>query len=489
MLFNSYLFIFIFLPLTLLLWYGLNRRQSFTAAKVMLTVMSFWFYGYFNFYYLLLMIFSLLVNYVFSLYFRAINSPLRRRIGLAGGILFNLGLIFYFKYYDFFIENINRLFSADFNLKHLLLPLGISFFTFQQLSFIIDRYKNKAPHYSLIDYAAFVTFFPQLVAGPIVMHSELLPQLADPTLKRFDPVIFSQGIVLFVLGLAKKVLLADNLALAVNFGYDNAYLLDTTSTLLVSLAYTFELYFDFSGYCDMALGLGKMFNIKLPVNFNLPYHAVSVKEFWQRWHMTLTRFFTAYVYVPLGGSRRGRTRAVLNTLIVFSLSGLWHGADWTFVVWGVLQGAAVVWDNRKKFFLINMPRWIGCFFTFTFFNFTVIFFRSADMSQAGQMWRNLLAFKHTGYLYKLVAQIDLPEVYVVRQFIELTAPQLINYLYLAVFILLLTVSALIIAQRTNALTIAERTTFSSRFCWGIALLFVWSVISFSQVSTFIYFNF
>ncbi|MDR2888884.1 MAG: MBOAT family protein [Lachnospiraceae bacterium] len=521
MLFNSYLFIFIFLPLTLFFWYSLNHRRRYTAAKALLTVMSFWFYGYFNPYYLLIMLISIIINYGLSHYLQTVSTTIKRRLGLFAGILFNLGLLFYFKYYDFFIENINQLFSRDFNLKHILLPLGISFFTFQQLSYLIDRYKKKALHCSLLDYAAFVSFFPQLVAGPIVLHEELLPQLAEhpfptnPNRKRFNPTVFAQGITLFVLGLAKKVLLADNLALAVNHGYNNAHLLDTTSTLLVVLAYTFELYFDFSGYCDMAIGLGKMFNIKLPINFNSPYHATSVKELWGRWHMTLTRFFTTYLYIPLGGNRHGFAQTARNTMIVFSLSGLWHGADWTFVIWGILQGIMVVWDhlglvavrakdspihnkpaentrinnNHAKNALLSIPRWLGWFCTFSFFNLSFIFFRSPDLTIARQMWKNLFSFQNSGYLYKLVAQIDLPEFYILRQFVDLTAPQLLNHLNLAIFLLLLVISAFIIGRWRTALTIAEQTPLSSRFCWYIALLFAWSIISFSQVSTFIYFNF
>ena len=337
MLFNSYIFIFIFLPAVLLGWYGLNKLQKYELAKVFLTGMSLWFYGYFNTYYLFIIIASILINYLISYLLTFCKTRRANHFGLFAGVAANLAILFYFKYYDFFIENINYVFRADFNLKHILLPLGISFFTFQQLSFIIDRCTGKTEHYSFINYAAFVTFFPQLIAGPIVLYKEIIPQFDDLSRRNFDISSFARGISLFVIGLSKKVLLADVLALVTNFGFEQTYFLDSPSTLLVILSYTFQIYFDFSGYSDMAIGLGYMFNVQLPVNFNSPYKACSVKELWQRWHMTLSRFFVTYVYIPLGGSKKGKARTILNTMVIFSLSGLWHGANWTYVAWGVMQ--------------------------------------------------------------------------------------------------------------------------------------------------------
>ena len=378
MLFNSYIFIFIFLPLTLIGWYALNYVRAYEPAKFFLAGMSLWFYGYFNIYYLAVIIASILANYLLSFLLKFSHTALTRRIGLLVGLAINLGLLFYFKYYDFFFENINAIFHANFNLKHILLPLGISFFTFQQLSFIIDRCTQKAPHYSFADYITFVTFFPQLIAGPIVLHDEMIPQFDDLSNRRFSSDNFAKGIVLFTIGLGKKVLLADTLAIPVNFGFEQTAFLDTPSTLLVILAYTFEIYLHFSGYSDMAIGLGKMFNIEIPVNFNSPYKACSVKELWQRWHMTLSRFFIQYVYIPLGGSRKGKFGTIFNTFVVFFLSGLWHGANWTYVAWGTMQGLLVIWDNlgivgvkgsnEKVPSRFTIPRWLGWAFTFSFFN-------------------------------------------------------------------------------------------------------------------------
>jgi alginate O-acetyltransferase complex protein AlgI len=357
---------------------------------------------------------------------------------------------------------------------------------------------GKAEHYPFAEYITFVTFFPQLVAGPIVLYKEMMPQFENISNRKFSMDNFAKGITLFTIGLAKKVLLADVLALPVNYGFSNDYLLDTPTTLLVLLAYCFELYFDFSGYSDMAMGLGKMFNIELPRNFISPYKACSVKDLWQRWHITLTRFFTQYVYIPLGGSRKGRTRMLINIFVVFLLSGLWHGAGWTYITWGVIQGILVVWDNigivgvkgekSKKPAKVLMPRWLGWLITFTTFNISLIFFRSANMAQAFQMFKNIGMLDETGVIYKVVATLDIPEFYIFKQILNLVNEPWIKYAYLVLFILLLIISAFIISRK-NAVEILEEKPLNGKMCFAMVVLFAWCVISFSQVSTFIYFNF
>lgn len=503
MLFNSYIFIFIFLPAVLLGWYGLNRCKQYKLANLFLAGMSLWFYGYFNVYYLAIILSSICLNYILSFLLTLVpaDSPRSRplyRIGLWTGVFLNLGILFYFKYYDFFIENINYAFHTDYTLKHILLPLGISFFTFQQLSFVIDRCLGKSEHYSFLNYITFVTFFPQLIAGPIVLYKEMIPQFEDISRRRFDVSSFSRGICLFVLGLSKKVLLADTFALVVNYGFAQTFSLDSVSTVAVILSYTFELYFDFSGYSDMATGLGKMFNIELPVNFNAPYRSCSMKEFWQRWHITLSRFFITYVYIPLGGSRKGRARMLLNTFLVFLLSGLWHGAAWTYVAWGAMQGMLVVWDNlgiigisgreEKRPARFHIPAWLGWIFTFTLFNMSLFFFRSQSMDGAIQLFRNLFSGTFNGKVYEIAAQLDLSELYVVRQVLDMAAPGLVNYMYLAFLLLLLVLSFFLVFGPT-AYERTMRGELTSGRCWMICILLVWCIISLSQVSTFLYFNF
>ena len=498
MLFNSYIFIFLFLPLTLAGWYYLNNKKAYKIAQYFLAGMSLWFYGYFNPYYLAIIIVSILGNYLLSYLMQFSRSKLTARLGLSAGLFFNLGFFFYFKYYDFFFENINMVFHTGFTLKNILLPLGISFFTFQQISFIVDRCLGKAKHYPFSSYITFVTFFPQLVAGPIVLYKEMMPQFEDIANRRFHSDHFAKGIVLFTLGLSKKVLLADVLAFPVNYGFNQNAFLDMPSTLLVVLAYTFEIYFDFSGYSDMAMGLGYMFNIELPINFNSPYKACSVKELWQRWHITLSRFFIQYVYIPLGGSRGKKARTLLNIFIVFFLSGLWHGANWTYVAWGIMQGLLVVWDNLgiigvkgsndKVPARLYIPRWLGWILTFCFFNLSLIFFGSSNMAGAFQMFKNILSFKRTGYFYKVAATLDIPEFYIFKQIINMIDPALLSFAYGVLFILLLLISAFIVS-RSNALQIVKKKPLNLKLCVMTSLLFLWCIISFSQVSTFIYFNF
>ena len=310
-----------------------------------------------------------------------------------------------------------------------------------------------------------------------------------------------------MIGLGKKVLLADALALPVNYGFEQTYYLDTITVILVMLAYTFEIYFDFSGYCDMASGISLMLGITLPVNFNSPYKSATVKELWQRWHITLSRFFIKYVYIPLGGSRHGKLRTVLNVLIVFVLSGLWHGAGWTYVCWGLMQGLLVVWDDLgivgvreadgsihlhryllRKRPLFTVSRKIGQFFTFTFFVISLIFFRSESMAYAGAMFRRLFTFTWPGFLYRVAGKLDIAELYVIKEAVSLLAPGMLNLLYVTIFIFLLVISAFIITRK-NALEISSNTSFSKKLCLFIILIFVWSFLSLSQVSTFIYFKF
>lgn len=267
-----------------------------------LLLMSLWFYGYFNIKYLILILGSISINYCgYRALLKDNTNNSVRKIILIGMIFFNLGLLFYYKYFNFFIENVNTLFQTEYALRDILLPMGISFFTFQQLSFIIDSYKRKVPQYNLLNYAVYVSYFPQLVAGPIVRYDEVLPQLNDFNKKKLDWDNLSDGFVIFILGLAKKMLIADVFGKAVDWGYGNLSIISSGEAYLIMLAYTMQIYFDFSGYCDMAIGIAKMMNIELPMNFNSPYKAKSIPEFWNRWHMTLTRFLTEYVYIPLGG--------------------------------------------------------------------------------------------------------------------------------------------------------------------------------------------
>lgn len=487
MLFNSVLFIMIFLPTALLGWFLLQRLENPLFAKAFVIGMSFWFYGYYNISYMWILISSLIFNYILSALMERGKGAGRAGIMAALGIFGNLGLLFYFKYFNFFIENCNFFLHTDIRMEKILLPLGISFFTFQQLSFIIERYRGTAPHYSLADYCFFISFFPQLVAGPIVLHSELLPQL-DARKNRYPTAEnFYNGLSLFIIGLAKKILLADSLAVLVNAEYGNIAALDTPSAWAVICFYMMELYFDFSGYSDMARGIGRMFGFRLPENFDSPFRAASVKEFWRRWHMTLSRFLSRYVYLPLGGNRKGKARQCLNLLVVFAVSGLWHGANWTFVIWGLMHGLAAVFETvfpRARF----KWEWMNRLLTAVFVTLSFSVFRSDSLADALLLWRKLFTAGNNGFFAGMCNTLRYPENYALIKYLEMAAPSLLNPFYVFCFCLLAGVGIAAIKGRKAEQWILEK----GKSRWGgfcIATLFVWCFISLSQVSVFLYFNF
>ena len=461
MLFNSFVFIFFFLPVVLVFYFGLNKIRCYHAAKVVLVLASLYFYAFFNWSYLPIILSSIAVNYFVGYNITYSIKPNVRKTYLFFGVAFNVGLLGYFKYSDFFIENINMLFQSNFALKHILLPLGISFFTFQQIAFVIDTYKKTRVLPKLLDYCNFVTFFPQLIAGPIVLPEEMLPQFEAKSNKSINYENLFNGLFLFSLGLAKKVLIADSVAVFANTGFDLMSTYTMAEAWLISMSYSIQLYFDFSGYCDMAMGIGLMFNIKLPQNFNAPYRATNFQDFWRRWHMTLTRFLTQYLYIPLGGSRRGEYRTLINILIVFFVSGFWHGAGWTFIVWGLLHGISSVVNRLWKHKGFPLPNILSIPFTFFFVNIFWVFFRAESLSRAWnivQSMFNNLEFVLTDNLRTNLASI-LPNRYnmlilftgIVLAFIGKTAYQQVqttNHYYVksVLTILIFTISCLFISR-------------------------------------------
>lgn len=489
MLFNSYIFIFLFLPLAVCGYYLLNHFHLYRPANLFLFGVSLWFYGYFNPSYLLIICLSIAVNYLLScLMARLPSASLPKRLVLFLGLFFNLSLLFYFKYYDFFINTVNAVFRLSFSLKHIALPLGISFFTFQQLSFLIDSYRGEVSGYSFDEYALFVSFFPQLVAGPIVLHSEMLPQLKNPENRRFRPDSFSKGVYVFALGLFKKVIIADALGMVVTYGYGLLDSLSAMEALITSLCYTFQLYFDFSGYCDMALGIGFMFNITLPQNFDSPYKALSITEFWSRWHMTLTRFLRSYIYFPLGGSRKGTFRKYCNIMIVFFVSGLWHGANWTFVLWGVLHGLLNCLNRmfeKQWNSLSAVTRWAA---TFMAVNVLLIVFRSDSVSDALVFIRRLVSLQSLEVRAGFYSELDamLPVLVFFEQRLPLLRDLfgMISGFNLWLFLF---GSFFAVLNFRNSSELVFRPTVARALAASFFLFL--SVVSFAGVSTFLYFDF
>ncbi|MGH8607429.1 MAG: MBOAT family O-acyltransferase [Gammaproteobacteria bacterium] len=343
MLFNSYEFIFGFVPITLALYYLLGLLGLPRPALIWLTAASFFFYGWWNPSYLLLLFASILFNYaVGALVTRAARkgSPLRHTL-LAFGVTGNLALLGYYKYAAFFVSNLGAISGFDFQIQAVVLPLGISFYTFTQIAYLVDAARGEAEEYNPISYCLFVTFFPHLIAGPIIHHRQVMPQFAQAGTFRFSHANFATGITFFAIGLFKKVVLADTMGLFASPVFAAAAegaVLSALKAWTGVLAYTLQLYFDFSGYSDMAVGLARLMGIDLPYNFNSPYKAANIIDFWRRWHMTLSRFLRDYLYISLGGNRHGERRRYINLFLTMLLGGLWHGAGWSFVFWGALHG-------------------------------------------------------------------------------------------------------------------------------------------------------
>ena len=492
MLFNSYIFVFLFLPLCLTGYFLLNHFKRKKAAQIFLLCMSLWFYAYFNVGYLAIIIGSILINYGFYYLSRIVKEERARKVLKALAVLCNLAVLFYYKYFDFFVENVNALFGTEFTLLNILLPLGISFFTFQQISLVIDAFNGEVPDYDFISYACFVAFFPQLVAGPIVSHDELVPQLMSDDNKRFSWDSFSKGFFIFALGLGKKVLLADALGGAVDYGF-SAFRdfhwedMNSTAVYISAISYTLQLYFDFSGYSDMAVGIGKMFNMDLPRNFNSPYQALSATEFWKRWHITLTRFLRKYIYYPLGGNRKGAARTYLNIMIVYFVSGLWHGADWTFVVWGLLNGAFCVVYRLFRRFFERLPKALNWLITFAEAVFAFVAFRAESMHDTLFFWARMLKPRFGSLSSGFLDGFAQPEF----MWLFSRIPALGNFIDIRVIIMILylTVSMLIILVPKNAYAQMERFTPDAKKALLTAALLCWCICSFSGVSTFLYFNF
>ncbi len=394
MLFNSFEFIFFFLPVTLTVFFLLTRYRLSQMAIAWLVGASLFFYAWWNPVYLGLLVASILFNYSFGAAISRARGARRRGL-LVVGITANLAVLGYYKYANFFLDNINTLVGSDWHAGAILLPLGVSFITFQKIAYLVDAWQGKTREYNFLHFCLFVTFFPQLIAGPIVHHRDVMPQFAERARLRFDHENIALGLSIFIIGLFKKVVIADNLALFANpvFSAAAGTTLSFQEAWLGALAYSFQLYFDFSGYSDMAIGLARLFGVRLPLNFHSPYKATSIIDFWRRWHMTLSRFLRDYFYIPLGGSRRGPARRYLNLLVTMLLGGLWHGAAWTFVIWGGLHGVYLLINHAWRGFIgrlglagrmANRPAMLaGGAFTFIAVVIGWVFFR-ADNTQAAQ---------------------------------------------------------------------------------------------------------
>ncbi len=389
MVFSSYTFIFVFLPITFLIFHFFRRFGAGRTAITFLTLASFFFYAYWRPKYVIIIGASVLGNYccaILMLNYRRFAKPL-----LLIGLTANVGLLCYFKYMGFFVEQLNSLAGTSFGFASRALPLGISFFTFQTMAYLVDSYREKEAEKSLVNFSFFVVFFAQLIAGPIVHHKAIIPQIKD--LFRRDSYFAANtllGLMFFSIGLFKKSVLADPLALPVMTVFDRGMNTNWADAWLGGLAYTEQLYFDFSGYSDMAIGLGLLFGVHIPINFNSPYKSDSIQVFWRRWHMTLSAFMRDYIYIPLGGNQRTFAAGLACLFITFLIGGFWHGAAWTFILWGAFHGAGIalhrIWRERN----LSMPRFPAFALTFIFVVFGWVVFRAKSLQIAGEIWGSMI---------------------------------------------------------------------------------------------------
>ncbi len=433
MLFNSYDYLLWFLPAALLVFFALGRHPL--AAQAWLTVASLVFYGWWNPWHLPLILGSVGVNF-------AVARALQRGAG------------------------------------RLALALGISFFTFTQIAYLVDVYRRKAREPVLVNYALFVTFFPHLLAGPILHHSEMMPQFAQATNKRPQAANLASGLFLLTIGLMKKVLLADTFAPIADAGFVAPGTLSAPAAWMAVLAYAMQIYFDFSGYTDMALGAARMFNIRMPINFDSPYRATDIREFWHCWHMTLSRFLREYLYIPLGGNRHGEWRTATNVLATFLLGGLWHGAAWTFVIWGFLHGLAMIvcrgWQRRG----LRLPRPLAWALTFLFVTVSWVFFRATSGEDAVSMLRAMAGI-NAAPAAQTLAWLDGVETTLAGM---LSLPPSWTLVPAAVGLVVVWLRA-----NSNALVLRFRPTFANGALTALALPLC--VLQLARVTPFLYFNF
>ena len=383
LLFNSYEFIFLFLPLTFMGFFFLGHKGKKELATLWLVLASFFFYGYWDVRYVPLLFGSICFNYLVGRQLEANNG---HKGWLTFGIVINVLLLGYFKYTDFFLSTVNDVAGANlFDLPHIVLPLGISFFTFTQTAYLVDAYRGEAKNQSFITYCEFVTIFPHLIAGPIINHKEMIPQFVVDKTFRINYENIALGLTIFTFGLFKKVVIADKLAIYANEAFSHAETLSIVGAWVGALGYTLQLYFDFSGYSEMAIGLALLFNLKMPVNFNSPYQAQSIIDFWRRWHMTLGLWVKNYLYIPMGGNRHGELKKMRNLFMSMLIIGLWHGAGWTFIIWGGLHGVLLMINHAWRKTRVTFPKFLNWGMTFLCVVICWVFFRAGSVNEAISM--------------------------------------------------------------------------------------------------------
>ena len=479
--FTSFPFLFLFLPLLLAAYYLTGRRFDGRVPRAVLLAASIGFYALFGLYALALLCLLAAASYLLN---RSLLRAARGRgLILAAGVLLNLAPLLLFKYAQFFCSEILRLDRVvSFG---ILMPVGISFYTFKQLAFLIDGYRKKNTEYRFVEYAQYVFFFPQITSGPIEIHDRFVEQLRDPRLCVADADRLSEGFARFTLGFAKKLLIADRLAGLAAVCFAPREEANSTMALMAMFAFSLQIYFDFSGYSDMAIGIGKLLGFETIENFDSPYRARTVGEFWKRWHISLTGFFTKYVYIPLGGNRKGLARTCLNILIVFLLSGFWHGANWTFLFWGLVYGLLLVLERVVGLKAERVPTLLGRTLTFLIVSALWVFFRADSMSAALALFREMFAFRIHALSTPAVDALSIPPVKWILE--QLPAKWWLEQIWPLGFV----GAAFLLTQLPlNSIAICREKRFLSRpWAYYLVILFYITIMSVSKTTSFIYWDF
>lgn len=499
MVFSSWQFILVYLPIVVLIYFLMNHLRWITAGKAWLVVASLFFYSYWDTKHLPLILGSIFVNFAIGTYLAKSHGPLpgdtgrlnhgiSRKMVLAAGIAANLVLLGYYKYTNFLLDNVNALLGTAHTVPQIVLPLAISFFTFTQIVYLVDSYRGETAKYGILNYSLFVTFFPHLIAGPIVHHQQIMPQFDSRWTLMLRKSNLLKGLFIFGIGLFKKVVIADNFAVWADAGFDGGQSLGFFAAWATSLAYTFQLYFDFSGYCDMAIGASLLFNISLPINFNSPYKALNIQDFWRRWHITLSSFLRDYLYIPLGGNRSSEYQTYLNIFITFVLGGLWHGATWMFVIWGAMHGAALGVHRLWKKWGRPMPAALAWLLTFVFVNVAWVFFRAKTLEDAARVLHGMVDFRS-------IAGTSLPSAptsdfawggWLSDVLLQYLPVGLVGHVpaYLAIAF------AFIVVRQKNSIEIAGASLGSAKLVCGVVIfsLAMYAMLA-TTSSVFLYFNF
>ena len=479
--FNSFVFILMFLPITVLAYFLANKWKP-VLGKLVLAVASVVFYAYSDWTLFTVLGISLVVNLAFSWALQRLRP--RGCLLLIVPVLINVGLLLYFKYTNFLIGTVNQFAGTAWAVRDLVQPLGISFFTFQQIAYLVSVCKGEIDRVAPLDYLCYILYFPKILMGPLMDPADFLGQLNDLKRKQVNMDHLANGLQIFSFGLFKKVMLADVFAKGVSWGFSNLGSATAMDLLLVTLFYTFEIYFDFSGYSDMAVGVSQMLNITLPINFDSPYKALSIRDFWKRWHISLTKFFTKYVYIPLGGSRKGQVRTYLNTMLIFLISGLWHGANFTFILWGLLHGGFMVLDRifgkaQEKVF--EPVRW---FVTFCILNVLWLLFRAGSIGQWISILKTILLMQDTSISDGLIRCFTLPEMPFLVNMLPIERLQAIRGFWMILYALF--AMGICLIPENNYKNLEKRSVCRMLLA---AVAFVWGFICLSSESVFVYFNF